>query len=838
MQNRVRATAAGAVALMGAALIAPVALATPTDPVPPDEAAVEEGLETPSQADESSAAGDAAATDSTAGDEATEATDQSSGTEEDADATDTESTDTEATAATQEADQGAPQGAPAAADAATVDLTMLGFSDFHGRIDDNTVNFAGTIEEQREIAVNAGSTPFTAFAGDTIGASLFASAVAEDQPTIDVLNAIGIDGAAVGNHEFDRGYDDLVNRVIDGGNNAEWPYLGANVYDAGTTNPALQPYALTVVDGVSVALIGVVTEETPTLVSPDGVSMLDFGDPVEAVNRYADLLTDGTGDEADIILVAMHEGPATDDSYEAALSSAVFSSIVNDSSAKIDAILLGHTNQVLAWDGPIPGVDGQTRPIVQAGAYGENLAVVNLSYDPATDTVVSYDASIVERTATPAEDLIASYPAASQVNDIVTAALADAGAVGEQVVGYVGADITTANTEGYWEDGEYKWNLVADDEGNQVLPSKGDDRSSESTLGDFVANALVASLGDADRGGAQIGVVNPGGLRAELYYGEDGAITYSEANAVLPFLNNLWTTTLTGSQVIEMLEQQWQVNEDGEVPSRPYLQLGLSENVTYTYDPDPDGDGVLVGDLDDQGQHITSVMIDGSPIDEGASYVIGSFSFLLQGGDNFSVFTEGSNTADSGLVDREAWIAYLETFTADAPAQPDFARQGVSVPYLEVPCQAMVGGSCSVDVEVANLNLTSLGSPENTSVTVWLAGVELGTFDVVDGMAAISAVIPNSVEAGWANLQVVATESGTTVLIPVEVPERELPTETPTVEPTDDATPTATAPGGQLSDTGADVTTFVIVALALLAAGVAVVLLRRRQSSNSEDTNQ
>ena len=53
---------------------------------------------------------------------------------------------------------------------------------------------------------------------------------------------------------------------------------------------------------------------------------------------------------------------------------------------------------------------------------------------------------------------------------------------------------------------------------------------------------------------------------------------------MLPFVNNLWTTSLTGAQFKTLLEQQWQTNADGTVPSRAYLQLGLSKNVNYTYD--------------------------------------------------------------------------------------------------------------------------------------------------------------------------------------------------------------------------------------------------------------
>src|SRR5690606_39666623 len=104
------------------------------------------------------------------------------------------------------------------------------------------------------------------------------------------------------------------------------------------------------------------------------------------------------------------------------------------------------------------------------------------------------------------------------------AALAEAQEKGSEVVGRVTADITTAHT------------VV------NGVPRR-DDRGSESTLGNLVGDALVSMLSDEHLGGAQIGVVNPGGLRAELYYESggqeaDGEVTFAEANAVLPFLRS------------------------------------------------------------------------------------------------------------------------------------------------------------------------------------------------------------------------------------------------------------------------------------------------------------
>ncbi|MFN8085442.1 MAG: hypothetical protein U0Q04_00200 [Microbacterium sp.] len=166
------------------------------------------------------------------------------------------------------------------ATAAPIELTLLGINDFHGRIDQNTVAFAGTIEEQRAAA--SGPSLFLS-AGDNIGASLFASSVAKDQPTIDVLNALGLQASAVSNHEFDRGFADLAGRVSGGG----LPQLGANVYLKGTTTPALPEYqALDLRRTHRRRHRGRHGGDADARL-PAGVADLDFGDPVDAVNRVA-----------------------------------------------------------------------------------------------------------------------------------------------------------------------------------------------------------------------------------------------------------------------------------------------------------------------------------------------------------------------------------------------------------------------------------------------------------------------------------------------------------------------------------------------------------------------
>ncbi|MEU2204024.1 ExeM/NucH family extracellular endonuclease [Microbacterium oleivorans] len=637
------------------------------------------------------------------------------------------------------------------ADAAPVQLTLLGINDFHGRIDSNTVAFAGTVEELRKAAT--GPTLFLS-AGDNIGASLFASSVAQDEPTIDVLNALGLQASAVGNHEFDRGFADLSGRVSDA---FDAPQLGANVYEKGTTTPALDEYALLEADGLTVGVIGAVTEETPTLVTPTGIESVDFGDPVEAVNRVAAQLTDGdaSNGEADVIVALYHEGAGAGTPDGATLEEEVaaggaFGAIIEDTSPEVDAIFTGHTHKEYAWSAPIPGTD-RTRPVVQTGSYGAKIGEITLTVDAATGEVSAHTERNVARTTTPAADLVAAYPRVAEVDRITKAALANAAAIGNTEVGQVSGDITTAYSGGSYVDGVY-------------TGGSRDNRAAESTLGNTVANMLRDSLADLPNG-AVIGVTNPGGLRADLFdtqaeFGagavaglEDGSISFSQANAVLPFNNTLALVTLTGEEFTTMLEQQWQRNAAGNVLQRPYLQLGLSDNVSYTYDP-----------ALPEGERITSVTVDGAPIDPEGTYRIGTFSFLAAGGDNFRAFTEGEDYVDTGLLDYEAWVDYL---AEGSPVAPSFAKHGVQV--SGVPETVAAGET--VSFQVAGLDLTSKGAPANVEVSVSLGEQVLGTAPVSEGAASVSVTLPAGTPAGAAQLTVTAAPSGTVVQVPVTVEE-------------------------------------------------------------------
>ena len=613
-------------------------------------------------------------------------------------------------------------------------LNLLAVNDFHGRINSSTVKWAGTVEQLTE--QGGADKTLLVGAGDLIGASEFASASANDQPTIDMFNALGLDASAVGNHEFDQGWHDLRDRVIgpDNNRNAKWDYLGANVYAKGTQTPVLPEYATYDLNGVKVAVIGAVTEETKSLVSPGGITEIDFGDPIAAVNRVAAKLSDGNpaNGEAQVIMASFHAGATqgVGSNYAAEVAKGGEFAKMATLDPAVDVIFNGHTHQAYAWDAPIPGQSGKTRPIIQTGQYGDNVGQILLKVDPSTGNVVSYTAKNVARTTVADGTLVSQYPRVAQVKTIVDAALAKAAEVGNQPVGSITGDITRA------------FNGTAED------------RGSESTLGDLVANALRDGLpSDVS---ADLGIVNPGGLRDDLKFAgntatnpanTDGVVTFAEANLILPFVNNIWTVKLTGASLKAVLEQQWQ--PDGS--SRPFLALGLSDNVRVTQDP-----------TKARGSRITSVIVNGQPLDPTKVYTVSTFSFLGTGGDNFGAFTQGT-PSDTGLVDRDLWINYLRTHPG---ISPDFARQQV----VESGLPSSVVAGDQVSFAVSKLNLTSLGSPANTSVTAYLRtptkSYKVGTYPVTAGAATIAFTAPAHVE-GPATVTLVAQSSRTTVGLPL-----------------------------------------------------------------------
>lgn len=311
-------------------------------------------------------------------------------------------------------------------------------------------------------------------------------------------------------------------------------------------------------------------------------------------------------------------------------------------------------------------------------------------------------------------------------------ALAEADVLGQETVGTVTAPLNRGSGTGV---------------------SDGSNRGTESPLGNLLGEVAKWT---AERVGLQpdFGIINPGGLRADLDPDGNGAVTYAEAFTTQPFGNTIGTIDLTGAQVVTMLEQQFQPDQD-----RKMLRLGLSADLNYVYDP-----------AAAPGEHITAVTLDGAPLDPAATYTVASNIFLLSGQDGFTVFTEGAGLQETGIVDLQGLVDYL----ADHPGiSPDYAQRSVGVTASD---DAPTPGE-ELTLALSSLAFTTT-EPKPTEVSVSSGSAVLATTTEIDttivpgldetGRATVSFVVP----AGTSTLSI-TTDLGTAVSLPLVAEEPE-----------------------------------------------------------------
>ena len=512
-----------------------------------------------------------------------------------------------------------------ASDVVTLDLYML--TDVHGHIEMQTHRKTKKVVEAGLPAMNCYlkkatvSNPNSSFTllGDNIGASPYTSGALKDNPTIEALNTMHPLASTIGNHELDMGQAVFKQRV-DGSNPSEFvqtnfPYLSANIEGMGTwgaNQPYLGEYKLwTSPSGVTVAFIGAIAEDVPYKLSPGTTKGLTFTDPIAKINTLAKKLKqDGTAQ----IVIAMLDDDVKNNYPKM--------------SADVDGLMGGdthvpyefdHVDSKVTLDSANPHLAG-----VASGSYTDNLGLIQISYDTATGKVIKADTKLISA------ETVYQCGEDPETKAVVTRAQEASAGAGAQVIarGY-----TESFHRGVFEapDGSIE---------------KGGNRGIESTLGNLAADAMRETIRTPDGNPVDIGMINAGGLRADLEPNSDGTITYKQSYDVMPFSNELGYVTIKGSDVKDALEEQWKTNLNSQ-NSRPLLKLGLSKNVQYTYDPSKP-----------YGERITSILVNGSPIDMNQDYTVGSVTFLLAGGDSFSARTRGTTTV-LGTLDRDKFNEYL-----------------------------------------------------------------------------------------------------------------------------------------------------------------------------------
>ncbi|WP_120003414.1 ExeM/NucH family extracellular endonuclease [Nesterenkonia muleiensis] len=544
-----------------------------------------------------------------------------------------------------------------------VEFQVLGFNDFHGRLEESAVVMACAVEHYRE--QNSGNVILSA-AGDSIGATTFTSFIQDDEPTIEALNAMGLDVSSLGNHEFDQGAADFDERVIP---LSDFSWVGANARDAQTGEHLYEPYYIHEVDGVRVAFIGLNTEDMPRLVNPAGIDHIEWTSLSDEANYYAEYLTDN--DLADVVTVVTHEG-LPGGSLDAA-EGQPFGELINNAHPSISAVFSGHTHQAYAHD-----VDGLW--VGQGGEYVPYFVSWEVSYDTEADEIISSEMELVDLW--PGGDPFCdSHP---EVEQIVSDAAAVADELGSEVVAEVIGEIPFARA--FEEDGEW------------------DNRAAASTIGELVADAQLWAVQETNPE-TDFAITNSGGLRDDLPLGD---VTIRDLGNVQPFANTLVVGTYTGDQVYQLFEQQWR--EDGR-----FSRHGQSENVFYTYDPQAD-----------LGERITGVWIDGESVDPDQTYQVAMNSYMAAGGDNLRVAGEALELHDTGQNDLEAFVDYGREL---GTLEPDLARGGVGLHWITDE-EATYSPGDALELDVSSLAYAHPDVPVGETLEVQLGETVTEEFEI------------------------------------------------------------------------------------------------------------
>lgn len=560
-------------------------------------------------------------------------------------------------------------------------LQLLAINDFHGQLETvPTTSSSGKVgstpaggaeflathlQQLRDQAKYWGGQSLTVAAGDLIGATPLLSAAFHDEPTIEAMNLMGLDMSAVGNHEFDEGWREL-KRMRQGGciadgagaNNqnscpdhefagADFNYLSANVSKVSTGKTLFRPYTIRKVDGKKVGFIGMTLEDTPNIVTKSGVEGLEFSDEVETANALVPELRE-RGVKA--IVVLLHEGGAPTSLVANGCADVTGPGIdiAKALDPEIDVVIEGHTHQ--PYNCTVRDPAGKKRLVTSAYSIGRVITEINLTLGKhgqvkrgmtiATNHVVTNDYGTAPTAAL--TELINRYKA-------LVAPIAN------EVIGHIDPAASSNN-------------LSRTQEANGL----------DSPLGNLIADSqrVDPSIGTAaNRPTPVVAFMNPGGIRADLVENAAGAVTYGAAFTVQPFNNYDASLSLTGQQILNLLNEQWNGKNEAVPtatnPTSTYKVLQVS-GLKYTWDKSlaaEPGVNALVGDvlIDANGDGTVAAT---EVIDPAATYRVAANAFLADGGDGFSTFTASQDKYLGGL-DIDALSSYLKAHDPYTPTATD-----------------------------------------------------------------------------------------------------------------------------------------------------------------------
>ena len=538
-----------------------------------------------------------------------------------------------------------------------VTIQILNVSDWHGQIDPTgnppTIGGAWSIAD-RWVEDRLAHPTLTLTAGDDFGATPPLSSFFNEEPAVLVQRMMGMQVGTFGNHNFDRGIGHLQQMIDLAGapTDADHPgspyrYVAANLANLEANLSGVQPFAFFKVGGAKVAVIGIVNEEAPTLVSPGAFGTIAITDGVEAANRWAAKARDAG---ANAVVVITHKGVRGTD-----LAGQPFGELIDFAngvdSDLVDVIIGDHTD--VKFSGTINDI-----LVHENRSKGVTYAKTLLKVQPGKG------GGVIQKSMTFVDPPAAPLRTAPQ---LVAAQCPDGTGAPDR---YCDAAILSALSE-------TRVDLAVELDVKVATATDTFPRGSNLERRQEVAIGNLTAEGMKWFEGTDFALMNSGGIRAPLpssYVPLDPAFVRPPAAApwdlvlgdvysVLPFTNTVLKRTVTGAQ-------RWSALENGVFAISPadgtggdgrFPQIaGFRFKFDYSKPTGCTGTSGAANWVCVPSRVFEVTKSDGTPIPrDGTVYTIAIPSFVNQGGDSYRMFNDG-NTGSNELLDAAVMQAYFD----------------------------------------------------------------------------------------------------------------------------------------------------------------------------------
>lgn len=490
----------------------------------------------------------------------------------------------------------------------TNDIVILHTNDVHCAIDD-AIGYAGVAAYKAEMEAVYGEDHVTLVdAGDAIQGGAIGT-LSDGAFLVDIMNQVGYDIAVPGNHEFDYGMENFLTLAKE---RADYQYVCANFIDLSTGVGVFPPYEIIDYGDTQIAYVGIDTPESFTKSTPayfqdeNGNYIYNFCQGNSGADLYnvVQLSVDSARREgADYVVAIGHLGT------EGSTPEWQASSVIGNTTG-IDAFIDGHSHE--AYSKTVKNKDGNDVVLTQTGTKLDSIG--KLVIDPDTGKIT--------------DELVTDYEKKDPVTAQFIAALEEGFSdILNQVVAKADVSLTSKDPA----------------TGSRMI------RNAETNLGDLVADAYRTVMG------ADIGIANGGGIRADL---EQGDISYEDIINVHPYGNEMCVAEATGQEILDALElgASKYPEENGG-----FLQVS---GLTYTIDPsipssvvkNDEGEFIKV----DGAYRIKDVFVNGEPLDLTKTYTVASHNYMIKnGGDGYVMFQDNKLVKDCTMLDNEILIDYI-----------------------------------------------------------------------------------------------------------------------------------------------------------------------------------